>query len=129
MASKTNLLRVARWPRQFVGVLAMEGAGMTRMAHIYMRHGTRRLRLLPTRHSPTPAELQEAGEQLKDIPRLIFFCAAVVTPLPGFVGGYTLAAIAMERWLGGSVRLLPNRLRPLLHPDKPDAAADGTRQD
>ncbi|MDO8367570.1 MAG: hypothetical protein Q7T20_12285 [Saprospiraceae bacterium] len=107
---------MTRLPRQLMWAIAMEGVGTSRMITVYARHGTRNLNLRPPHRQPTAEELHVAGEQLRDIPRSLLFLAVFLIPVPGFVGGYTLAAIATERWMGNKIQVLPTRFRHILKP-------------
>jgi len=110
--------QITRLPRQFLWAIAMEGVGTTRMIHVYARHGTRKLKLRSAHRNPSPAELQVAHEQLKDIPRSLLFLVVFLIPLPGVVGGYALAALSMEKWSGDKIKLIPSRFRDLINPEK-----------
>ncbi len=109
---------MARLPRRMIWALVMEGVDTTRMVRVFARHGTGKLHLTPAHRHPTPAELQVAVEQLKDIPRFLPFFVVVVVPLPGVTEGYALAAITLERWLGHRFRLLPSRMRDAMQPEE-----------
>ncbi len=113
-----KLLALAQLPRQLLWAVVMEGVGTTKMVHTYARQGTGKLRLSPVHRHPTPEELQIAGEQLKDIPRSLLFLLVFLIPVPGFVGGYTLAAISLEKKFGDRIKLIPSRFRHLLNPKK-----------
>jgi hypothetical protein len=99
--------------------LLMEGLETSRMVHVYARHGTGKLRIIPKHKKPTPEELHEASEQLKDIPRFLPFFVVVAVPVPGVTEGYTLVAITLEKWLGHKFRLLPSQFREILEPVAP----------
>lgn len=107
--------------------LLMEGVETSRMMHVYARHGTGKLRIIPKHKKPTPEEMREASEQLKDIPRFLPFFVVVVVPVPGVTEGYALVAITLEKWLGHKFKLLPSQFRGILEPaetkeeSKPDA--------
>lgn len=111
---------MTRLPRRMLWALVMEGVETTRMMRIYARHGRGKLRLMPAHRRPTPEELREAGEQLKDIPRFLPFFVVVVVPMPGVTEGYALVAITLEKWLGHKIRLLPSQIRKALQSDKPE---------
>ncbi len=111
-----KLQEITRLPRQFLWAIVMEGVGTTRMLHVYARHGTGKLKLTPAHRHPTSEELVVAHEQLKDIPRSLVFLVVFLIPVPGFVGGYAIMAIAAERWMGHKIKLLPTRFRHLLSP-------------
>ena len=105
-------------PRQFLWAIVKEGVGTSRMVQTYARHGSGKLHLTPAHNNPTPEELQIAGEQLKEVPKSLVFIVVALIPIPGFVGGYALMAIAAERWSGDKVKLLPARFRSLLVPEE-----------
>ena len=91
--------------------LVMEGVETTRMIKVFGRHGSGKLRITPAHRNPTPEELREAMEQLRDIPRFLPFFVVILVPLPGVTEGYALVAVTLEKWLGHRVRLLPSRFR------------------
>lgn len=111
---------IAKLPRRMLWALVMEGVETTRMVNVYARHGTKKLRLIPAHRHPTPEELHEAGEQLKDIPRFLPFFVVVIVPLPGVAEGYALVAVTLEKWLGDRIKLLPSRFRQLMKPSTRD---------
>ncbi|MFN0175287.1 MAG: hypothetical protein ACKVU0_11610 [Saprospiraceae bacterium] len=115
-----NFREITQLPRQFLWAIVMEGVGTTRMVHIYARQGSGKLRITPAHLHPTPEELELADEQLKDIPRSLLFLLVFLIPVPGFVGGYTLVAISLEKRFGYKVKLIPSRFRSLLKPKKKD---------
>ena len=110
-----KLREITKLPRRMMWALVMEGVETTRMVRIFARHGTGKLRLMPKHRKPSPEELQEAIEQLKDIPRFLPFIVVVAVPLPGVMEGYALVAITLERWLGDRMRLLPSQFSHVLH--------------
>ena len=115
---------ITRLPRRMLWAMVMEGVETTRMVKVYARQGTGKLHLTPAHRNPTPEELQQAGEQLKDIPRFLPFFVVVVVPLPGVVEGYALMAITLERWLGERFRLLPSQFRPIFKPEPKEPIDD-----
>ena len=100
-------------PQRTVWALVMEGVDTTRMLRVFGRHGSGKLRLTPTHRHPTPEELHEALEQLKDIPRFLPFFVVILVPLPGVTEGYAIAALTLEKWLGHKFKFLPSRLRDI----------------
>jgi len=112
-----KLREIIRLPRHLLWALVMEGKETTQMLKTFARHGSGKLRLTPAHRHPTPEELREAVEQLKDIPRFLPFFVIVVVPVPGVTEGYALAAVTMEKWLGQKIRLLPSRFRHIFHPE------------
>ncbi len=118
-------------PRQMLWAMVMEGVDTTRMLNVFARHGTGKLRLIPSDRKPSSEELKEAIEQLKDIPRFLPFFVVVVVPLPGVTSGYALVATTLERWLGDRFKLLPSRFRKVLNPEEEkkteESEADGAQ--
>lgn len=116
---------VIKLPRRMLWALVMEGVETSRMVQVYARHGTGKLRIIPKHKKPTPEELREASEQLKDIPRFLPFFVVVAVPVPGVTEGYALVAITLEKWLGHKFRLLPSQFREILdHSTEPPPKED-----
>lgn len=105
--------------------MVMEGVETTRMMKVFARKGTGKLRITPAHRNPTPEELREAVEQLKDIPRFLPFFVVVVVPVPGMAEGYALVALTLERWLGDRMKLLPSRFRGLLDTEEKESEKPG----
>jgi hypothetical protein len=105
---------IIKLPRKMVWAMVMEGVETTRMVKVFARLGTGKLRLTPSHRNPTPEEIREAVEQLKDIPRFLPFFIIVVVPVPGIAEGYVVVALTLERWLGDRMKLLPSQFRHLL---------------
>lgn len=113
--SKELLLKIKlllRIPRQMVWAFVMESVETKQMLYTFVRHGRQRLafRSIECRQ-PTPEEMQQAVDQLKDIPRLLPFFVLIVMPLPGVTEGYMLVALTLEKWMGERVSLLPSQFR------------------
>ena len=98
--------------------LVMEGVETKQMLHIYARYGRGKFMSYSKGKQPTPEELQQAKEQLKDIPRFLPFFVIVMVPAPGVTEGYALLAITLEKWLGRKITLLPSQFRKALHKEK-----------
>jgi len=113
-----KLREIIRLPRRMLWAMVMEGVETTQMVKVFARQGTGKLRITPAHRNPTPEELRQAVEQLKDIPRFLPFFVIVVVPVPGMAEGYALMALTMERWLGDRTKLLPSRFRHLLKPEE-----------
>lgn len=109
---------ISRLPRRMLWALVMEGVETTRMVQVFARQGSRKLRLTPAHRQPTPEQIKEAVEQLKDLPRFLPFFVIVVVPVPGVTEGYAIVAMTVEKWLGHKFRLLPSRFREVLEPEK-----------
>lgn len=104
---------MTKLPRRMIWAMVMEGVETTRMVKVFARHGTGKLKLTKAHRNPTPEELKEAVDQLKDIPRFLPFFVIVVVPVPGITEGYAIVALTLERWLGDRMRLLPSQFRDL----------------
>lgn len=104
---------IIRLPQRTVWAFVMETVDITKMLHVFGRHGTGKLHLTPAHRNPTPAELEEAMEQLKDIPRFLPFFVVVLVPVPGVTEGYALVALTLEKWLGHKFKFLPSRFRDI----------------
>ena len=100
-----------------IWAMVMEGVETTRMVRVFARLGTGKLRLTAAHRKPTPEQMKEAIEQLKDIPRFLPFFVVVVVPVPGIAEGYAVVALTLERWLGDRMKLLPSQFRHLLKPE------------
>jgi hypothetical protein len=112
-----KLREVTKLPRQMIWAMVMEGVETSRMVNIFLRHGRGKLRLVPSHRNPTPGQLKEAVEQLKDIPRFLPFFVVVVVPVPGITEGYAVVALTLERWLGDRMKILPSQFRHVLRPE------------
>ena len=100
----------------------MEGVETKRMLHTYARYGRGKLLFFRKREGPTAEELEQARQQLKDIPRFLPFFVIVVVPAPGVTEGYAILAMTLERWLGDRISLLPSQFRAVFH--KEEAAVE-----
>ncbi len=112
-----KLREITKLPRRMIFAMVMEGVETTRMVKVFARLGTGKLRLTPAHRNPTPEQVSEAVEQLKDIPRFLPFFVVVVVPVPGIAEGYAVVALTLERWLGDRMKLLPSQFRHLLKPE------------
>lgn len=118
MYFRTQFKRIIRFPRMLLWALFMEGVETKQMVHTYARHHAGRLLLISKSQRPTKEELQQARQQLRDIPRFLPFFVIIVVPAPGVTEGYALLAITLERWLGERISLLPSHLRKVFQKEK-----------
>jgi hypothetical protein len=126
---KTKLREITKLPRQMVWAMVMEGVETTRMVKVFLKHGRGKLRLVPSHRNPTPEQLKEAVEQLKDLPRFLPFFVVVVVPVPGITEGYAVVALTLERWLGDRMKILPSQFRHILRPEAPlDVSMEAPKQ-
>ncbi|MBL7810482.1 MAG: hypothetical protein JNN28_21840 [Saprospiraceae bacterium] len=120
---------VIKLPKRMLWALVMEGVETSRMVHVYARHGTGKLRIIPKHKKPTPEELKEASEQLKDLPRFLPFFVVVAVPVPGVTEGYALVAVTLEKWLGNKFRLLPSQFREIIESATEDTEETASEKD
>ena len=119
MAIRTHFRRIIRFPRKMLWAFLMEGVETKQMLHTYARYGRGKLLFFTKTNDPTAEELQQAREQLKDIPRFLPFFVVILVPAPGVTEGYALLAITLEKWLGRRITLLPSQFRKILLKGKP----------
>ena len=105
-----KLRKIIRYQRQVLWAFLVEGKETRQMLRVFLREGRGRLLVSFKSRNPSPEELREAVEQLKDIPRFLPFFIVVVVPVPGVTESYTLLAITLEKWLGHKFRLLPSAI-------------------
>lgn len=67
---------------------------------------------------PNDLQLEQARNQLLDLPKFLPFLGIALLPLPGVVELYLISAIALEKQLNGKVSLLPSQFRKLFNEDK-----------
>ena len=83
----------------------------------YLAHkGIVELKIANPESGPSPAEMQKAVQQLRDIPRFLPFFVFIVVPMPGVTEGYVLLAISLEKWMGKRISLLPSQFRKVFQP-------------
>lgn len=97
----------------------MEGVETKQMLHTFARYSRGKVLFFTKTNEPTAEELQQAREQLKDLPRFLPFFVIVMVPAPGVTEGYALLAITLEKWLGRRISLLPSQFRKVLQKEKP----------
>lgn len=113
----TKFRRITRIPRLVLRAFVMEGRETKQMVQVFVRQGGGRL-LPSTVLPPTEAELQQARDQLKDLPRFIPFFMLLSLPVPGVTEGYVLLAVSLEKWSRSRVILLPSNFRRVFDREK-----------
>jgi hypothetical protein len=113
-----KLRKITHYPRLFLLAFYLEGAETTRMVRTFLREGRGRLIVSSRSKNPTAEEMQEAIEQLKDLPRFLPFFVIIIMPLPGVTEGYALVAVTLEKWLGHKVRVLPSQFRRIIQEEQ-----------
>lgn len=113
MFIRTQFRRIIRFPRMLLWAFFLESMETKQMLHTYARYGRGKLLFFTKTNEPSPEELQQAREQLKDIPRFLPFFVVIAVPAPGVTEGYALLAITLEKWLGHRISLLPSHFRAI----------------
>lgn len=113
-----KLRKFTRYPKLFLWAFYLESAETTRMVRTFLREGRGRLIVSSRSKNPTPEEMHEAIEQLKDLPRFLPFIVIIIMPLPGVTEGYALVAVTLEKWLGHKVRVLPSQFRKIIQEEQ-----------
>lgn len=106
-----RLRKIARFPKMMLWAFWMEGVETKQMVKTFVRHGKGKLIRSSSVNGPTPEELRQAREQLKDLPKFLPFFMCIAVPLPGVTEGYVVLAVTLESWLGHKVSLLPSQIR------------------
>jgi hypothetical protein len=114
-----RMYKIIHFPKRVFWAFLLEGMATSKMLHTFLREGRGRLLVSSSSKNPTPEEMAEAMEQLKDLPRFLPFFVVVIVPVPGVTEGYTIMAITLEKWLGHKVKLLPSEFRKLLGKEEP----------
>ncbi|MEY3051993.1 MAG: hypothetical protein RLY31_1778 [Bacteroidota bacterium] len=107
----TRLKKFTRIPRRMVWAFVYEGLETKQMLQTFAHRGFVELRMADPASGPSPAEMERAVRQLRDIPRFLPFFVFVIAPMPGVTEGYVLLAISLEKWLGRKISLLPSHFR------------------
>lgn len=113
-----KLRKVISFQRKMLWALLLEGRETRQMLHAFLREGRGRLLVSFKSKNPSPEELKQAVEPLKDIPRFLPFFIIVVVPLPGVTESYALLAISLEKWLGHKFRFLPSAFSDVIREKK-----------
>lgn len=112
----TRLKKFTRIPRQMIWAFVLEGKETTQMLQTFAHKGIVELKIANPESGPSPAEMQKAVQQLRDIPRFLPFFVFIVVPMPGVTEGYVLLAISLEKWMGKRISLLPSQFRKVFQP-------------
>ena len=117
-SSGMKLRKVISFQRKMLWALMVESLETKQMVQAFLREGRGRLLVSFKSRNPSPEELKQAVEQLKDIPRFLPFFIIVVVPLPGVTESYALLAISLEKWLGHKFRFLPSAFSDVIRDKK-----------
>ena len=121
-----RLRKIIHYQKRVFWAFFLEGKETKDMLHVFLREGRGRLLVSFKSRNPSPEELHDAMEQLKDIPRFLPFFIVVVVPVPGVTESYTLLAVTLEKWLGHKFRFLPSAFSKAIR-DKNDTPDDQQR--
>lgn len=91
-----------------------EGVETRDMLRTFIKQGKGQLLLSKQAEPPTEEEIQQAIDQLKDLPKFLPFIVFVTVPVPGITESYVLLAVTLEKWLGEKFSLLPSSFRNIL---------------
>jgi hypothetical protein len=64
---------------------------------------------------PNDLQMEQAKNQLLDLPKFLPFVGIFFLPLPGVIELYLISVIALERHLNGKVSLLPSQFRKMFN--------------
>lgn len=106
-----KLSKIARFPKMMLWAFWMEGVETKQMVKTFVKHGRGKIIKSSSKNGPTLEELQQAREQLKDLPKFLPFFMCIVVPVPGITEGYAVLAVTLESWLGHKISLLPSQIR------------------
>jgi hypothetical protein len=115
-----KLHKIARFPKMMLWAFWMEGIETQQMVKTFVKQGRGKIIKSSSKIGPTTEELQQAREQLKDLPKFLPFFMCIVVPLPGVTEGYVVLAVTLESWLGHRVSLLPSQIRGVFKKMKED---------
>lgn len=124
LLSPLKFQRIIRFPKMMLWAIMMEGIETKQMIQTFAREGRGKLIMSTADKRPTPEEMQQAKQQLKDIPKFLPFFVIIVAPVPGVTEGYVFLAITLEKWLGHKISLLPSHFRSLFA----DPEGEGERE-
>jgi hypothetical protein len=110
--------KIIRYPKRVFWAFILEGRATSKMLHTFLREGKGRLSVSAKSQNPTPEEMAQAIEQLKDLPRFLPFFVIVIVPVPGVTEGYAIVAITLEKWMGHKVKLLPSEFRKIFRKEE-----------
>jgi hypothetical protein len=119
-----RLRRLSKFPKMMLWAFWMEGVETRQMVQTFARQGRGKIIRSYSGRKPTPEELAQAREQLRDIPKFLPFFICVVVPLPGVTEGYVVMAITLESWLGNKVSLLPSNFRNIFRKNQEESAPE-----
>ncbi|MCB0522809.1 MAG: hypothetical protein R2830_11710 [Saprospiraceae bacterium] len=114
--------KVIHYPRRLLWAFVAEGIETRKMVRTFAKQGKGWLQMGETKDKPTEAEIQQAVEQFKDIPRFLPFLVFIIFPVPGMTQGYVLLAMTLEKYLGQKVSLLPSQFRNIFKKEEKEVA-------
>jgi hypothetical protein len=101
--------------KNVIGAFKKEGSETSDMLSVFNRQLRKKLNLKSRKDMPTKQELDEALNQLKDIPKLLpFVLVMLTTPIPGSSTMYTIFAYFLKKKSNGKINLLPDSFNDVL---------------
>lgn len=92
-----------------VRAFVLESKDIKDMSHTFSILLMEKLNIKHRHDIPTPEEVKEAIKQLKDVPKIMPFCALLLMPIPFGLTSYTLIAFILHKISGGQVNILPDK--------------------
>jgi len=107
--------RVKDISKNVINAFKKEGTETTDMLSVFNRQLRKKLNLKTRKDVPTKEELDEALNQLKDIPKLLPYAIVMLaTPIPGSSTMYTVFAYFLKKRSNGKINLLPDSFDDIL---------------
>lgn len=107
--------RVKGISKNLFNAFKQEGTETSDMISVFNRQLRNKLNLKTRKDMPTKEEMDEALNQLKDIPKLLPFALVMLaTPIPGSSTLYTVFAYFLKKRSNGKINLLPDSFDDIL---------------
>lgn len=105
--------------KNLIAAFKHEGLETKDMISVFNRQLRKKLNLKSRSDNPSPEELRDALNQLKDIPKLLPYAAIMLTaPIPGSSTLYTVFAYYLNKKTDGKINILPDSFEDVLNIDK-----------
>jgi len=104
--------------KNLISAFKEEGLETKNMVSIFNRHLRKKLNLKNRKDNPSPEELKDALNQLKDIPKLLPYAAIMLAaPIPGSSTLYTVFGYYLNKKTSGKINILPDSFKNVLNID------------
>lgn len=102
--------------KNIMGAFKSEGKETGKMFTVFNRKLREKLNLKNRKNNPSPEEMKEALQQLKDIPKLAPYALILLAaPIPGSSALYTVFAYFLNKRSNGKINLLPSSFQNVLN--------------